>query len=118
MGQKEGLTMWRDALVASVRHEGPDLSARQMAILLIVYLDERPQTVRGLAGALAISKPAVTRALDRLSKPGYARRVQGGAARRDGAGAVAERSAGYPSPAQPFLCRTHGPRWWSRAPCH
>ena len=83
IGQKEALTMWRDALVASVRHEGPDLSARQMAILLIVYLDERPQTVRGLATALAISKPAVTRALDRLSKFGYARRVKDEADRRN-----------------------------------
>jgi DNA-binding MarR family transcriptional regulator len=83
IGQKESLTIWRDALVASVRQEGPDLSARQMAILLIVYLEERPQTVRGLAAELAISKPAVTRALDRLSKLGYARRVKDEADRRN-----------------------------------
>jgi DNA-binding MarR family transcriptional regulator len=33
-----------------------------------------PHTVRGLAAFLNISKPAVTRALDRLGKLGFARR--------------------------------------------
>jgi DNA-binding MarR family transcriptional regulator len=83
IGQKQALTLWRDALVASVRHEEPDLSARQMAILLLVYLDETPHTVRGLASELAISKPAVTRALDRLGHLGYARRVKDEADRRN-----------------------------------
>lgn len=83
VGQKQALILWRDALVASVRAEEPDLSARQMAILLLVYLDEKPHTVRGLAAELAISKPAVTRALDRLSQLGYARRVKDDADRRN-----------------------------------
>lgn len=68
------LGLWRKALVASVRHEGADLSARQMALLLTVYLCDPPHTVRGLAEALNISKPAVTRALDRLSLLGYIKR--------------------------------------------
>ena len=68
------LGLWRKALVASVRRDGPDLSARQMALLLTVYLCDPPHTVRGLAAALNISKPAVTRALDRLSVLGYVRR--------------------------------------------
>ena len=68
------LGLWRKALVASVRRDGPDLSARQMALLLTVYLCEPPHTVRGLSSILNISKPAVTRALDRLSVLGYIKR--------------------------------------------
>ena len=68
------LGLWRKALVASVRRDGPDLSARQMALLLTVYLCDPPHTVRGLAVALAISKPAITRALDRLSALGFVKR--------------------------------------------
>jgi DNA-binding MarR family transcriptional regulator len=83
INSKQALELWRDALVESVRHEAPDLSARQMAILLLVYLDDEPQTVRGLAAQLDISKPAVTRALDRLSQLGYARRVKDEADRRN-----------------------------------
>lgn len=69
------LDLWRDALVAGVRGDGPDLSARQMAILLTVYTMAPPHTVRGLAAGLKISKPAVTRALDRLGTLGYVRRA-------------------------------------------
>ena len=67
----QSLELWRCALVASVRAETPDLSARQMALLLSVYLGEGPHTVRGLAQALRISKPAVSRALDRLGELSY-----------------------------------------------
>ena len=42
--------------------------------MLSVYLGEGPHTVRGLAQALHISKPAVSRALDRLGELGYVRR--------------------------------------------
>ncbi|MEP3247713.1 MAG: MarR family transcriptional regulator [Sneathiella sp.] len=62
------LKLWEQSLTELVRREGPDLSARQMAIMLIVYLDEPPHTVRGIAARLQISKPAVTRALDTLGK--------------------------------------------------
>jgi DNA-binding MarR family transcriptional regulator len=70
----KALGLWRAALVESVRQDGPDLSARQMAIMLQVYLVEPPHTVRGLASTLRISKPAVTRALDRLSVLGLLKR--------------------------------------------
>ena len=39
----------------------------QKAVFLKVYLDEEGQTVRGLASYANISKPAITRALDRLA---------------------------------------------------
>jgi DNA-binding MarR family transcriptional regulator len=70
----DALDLWRRVLVANVRDAGPDLSARQLAIVLTVYMTAPPHTVRGLAALLRISKPAVTRALDRLGKLGILRR--------------------------------------------
>jgi len=65
VGQK-ALDIWRGALVETVRRDIPDLTARQMAVLLTVYLSDGPHTVRGLSKILNVSKPAITRALDRL----------------------------------------------------
>jgi DNA-binding MarR family transcriptional regulator len=70
----EALDLWRGAIVESVRRDGPDLSARQMALLLTVYITRPPHTVRGLADTLKVSKPAVTRAVDRLSDYGLVKR--------------------------------------------
>lgn len=64
----------RQTIVALVRREGPDLSARQLAVFLTCYLEDEAQTVRGLAAKLNISKPAITRALDRLSEFDLVRR--------------------------------------------
>ena len=64
----------RDTVVALVRRDGPDLSARQLGVFLTVYLSEGPHTVRGLAASLNVSKPAITRALDRLGELDFARR--------------------------------------------
>jgi len=81
--QLQALELWRHSLVASVRGDAPDLSARQMALLLSVYMGEGPHTVRGLALALRISKPAVSRALDRLGELGYIRRERDDMDRRN-----------------------------------
>ena len=70
----QALDLWRIAIVESVRRDSPDLSARQMALMLTVYLTPAPHTVRGLCDALNISKPAITRALDRLSSLGMVKR--------------------------------------------
>lgn len=70
----QALDLWRGAIVESVRRDAPDLSARQMALLLTVYLTTPPHTVRGLAVSLNISKPAVSRALDRLGDLGLVKR--------------------------------------------
>ena len=78
----QALDLWRGAIVESVRRDAPDLSARQMALLLTVYLTPPFHTVRGLAITLNISKPAVTRALDRLSEYGLVRRKVDDADRR------------------------------------
>jgi DNA-binding MarR family transcriptional regulator len=68
------LATWMTALVDYVRSGEPDLTNRQMALLLVVYLKPGPHTVRGLARALNVSKPVVTRALNRLGALGYLRR--------------------------------------------
>ncbi|WP_408735130.1 MarR family transcriptional regulator [Belnapia moabensis] len=57
-----------------MRSDQPDLSMRQLAVVLVVYQTEEPQTVRGLAASLNIQKPAVTRALDCLEEIDLARR--------------------------------------------
>lgn len=74
LNELQALDIWRRAIVASVRADAPDLSARQMALLLSVYLTPPPHTVRGLAELLNVSKPAITRAVNRLSELGLVRR--------------------------------------------
>ncbi|WP_264817791.1 MarR family transcriptional regulator, partial [Acidomonas methanolica] len=68
------LTLLRDTIVSMVRKDGPDLSARQLGVFLTCYLQEGAHTVRGLAAELNVSKPAITRALDRLGELDLARR--------------------------------------------
>ena len=74
LNANQALSLWGGAITESVRRESPDLSARQMAVLMTVYLSQPPHTVRGLADQLNVSKPAITRALDRLSELGMIRR--------------------------------------------
>lgn len=73
-GMRAALDVWRQALVTTVRQDRPDLTARQLAVLLTVYLTAPPHTVRGLATTLNVSKPAITRALDRLGTFGFVKR--------------------------------------------
>lgn len=69
------LGILRDTIVGTVRRDGPDLSARQFGVFLITYLEDGPHTVRGLAARLEVSKPAITRSLDRLAELGLAKRA-------------------------------------------
>lgn len=68
------LAGWNKALTQYVRSGAPDLTNRQMALLLTVYLTPGPHTVRGLARKLDVSKPVVTRALNTLGALGYLKR--------------------------------------------
>jgi DNA-binding MarR family transcriptional regulator len=77
------LSGWMQTLVGYVRSGQPDLTNRQMALLLLVYLTPGPHTVRGLAQALGVSKPVVTRALNTLGALGYLRRERDEADRRN-----------------------------------
>ncbi|WP_417512951.1 MarR family transcriptional regulator [Minwuia sp.] len=83
-GQNLGLlSVWCGALTEFVASDSPDLSTRQLAIMLNVYLRPGPHTVRGLAETLNISKPAVSRALDALGTRGLARRQRDETDRRN-----------------------------------
>ncbi len=53
-------------LLALVRRDGRDLTARQLTAFLTVYMDEATHTVSSLAELLHISRPGVTRIMDRL----------------------------------------------------
>ncbi|EKF19478.1 MarR family transcriptional regulator [Nitratireductor pacificus] len=62
----QALRLWQQTSLAEVRGQRPDLTERQMAILLTIYLDPPPHTVRGLADRLGVTKPVITRALDTM----------------------------------------------------
>lgn len=60
------MRLWQRVILSDVRDDAPDLTMRQMALLLVIYLDPPPHTVRGLAATLKVTKPVVTRALDTM----------------------------------------------------
>src|SRR5438876_9519066 len=64
----QALRLWHDVNLHMVRDDEPDLSVRQISILLTVYLEAPPHTVRDLARKLGVSKPVITRALDSMGK--------------------------------------------------
>jgi hypothetical protein len=61
---ERSLKGWMQTLISYVRSGQPDLTNRQMALMLLVYLTPGPHTVRGLANILGVSKPVITRALN------------------------------------------------------
>jgi DNA-binding MarR family transcriptional regulator len=70
----QSLQLWHDVALAQVKDDEPDLSVRQMCILLTIYLEAPPHTVRELAAKLRVSKPVITRALDSMGKLGLVSR--------------------------------------------
>ena len=77
------LSPWMQTLIDYVRSGRPDLTNRQMALLMLVYITPGPHTVRGIAKKLSVSKPVVTRALNRLGFLGYLRRERDEADKRN-----------------------------------
>jgi len=74
-GTLRALDLWYRVMAGHVRGTAPDLTSRQMALMLEIYLhDDRLHTVRDLARTLNLSKPVVTRALDAMSRHGFVRR--------------------------------------------
>ena len=63
----DALKLWHQIAVRQVLDESPDLNVRQIAILLTIYLEPPPHTVRDLARKLNVTKPVITRALDTMS---------------------------------------------------
>ena len=94
------LAAMRAALTDVVRSEAPDLTSRQLALLLTVFMAPGPHTIRALAAVLGLPKPAVTRALDRLEELDFVKRRRDASDRRSVEACVAaldsvlERDAG------------------------
>jgi DNA-binding MarR family transcriptional regulator len=72
----QALGLWHGVALDQVRHDNRDLTLRQMAILLHIYLVPPPHTVRGLAATLNVTKPVITRALDTMGEMGLVDRVR------------------------------------------
>ncbi len=77
------LGQWMRTLIDYVRSGEADLTNRQMALMMLVYVQPGPHTVRGLADKLNVSKPVITRALNKLGALGYLRRERDAADRRN-----------------------------------
>lgn len=60
-----------------------DLTLRQLAVVLVVHDGEAPRSCCALAEMLAIPRPAMTRALNRLTAMGLVRREYNPACRRN-----------------------------------
>lgn len=71
---QQALALWHATTMDLVWDDEPDLTARQLAILLTVYLETPPHTVRGLAQKLRVTKPVITRALDAMGQKGLVSR--------------------------------------------
>lgn len=62
------LEIVRHAMLTLVKADGRDLTARQITVFLTCYLETKRLTVSDLAAHLKVSKPAITRAVDRLEE--------------------------------------------------
>lgn len=76
LSASQALGLWHQVSLEQVKAHGTDLTMRQMAILLHIYLVPPPHTVRGLAAALDVTKPVITRALDTMGEMGIVDRVR------------------------------------------
>ncbi len=79
----QALGLWHRVLCEQVRADGPNLTVRQLAILLHIYLVPPPHTVRELARMLGVTKPVITRALDMMGERGLVTRARDPADRRN-----------------------------------
>jgi DNA-binding MarR family transcriptional regulator len=87
----QALGLWHGVALEQVRLDDRDLTLRQMAILLHIYLVPPPHTVRGLAATLGVTKPVITRALDTMGEMGLVDRVRD---ERDRRNVVIKRTVG------------------------
>lgn len=79
----QALRLWHQVNLDLVLEGDIDLSYRQLTILLTIYLELPPHTVRGLAQQLNVTKPVITRALDTMGKQGLVSRVRDESDRRN-----------------------------------
>ena len=83
LNASQALGLWHQVALGQVKSGATDLTMRQMAILLHIYLVPPPHTVRGLAATLHVSKPVITRALDTMGEMGIVDRVRDDRDRRN-----------------------------------
>jgi DNA-binding MarR family transcriptional regulator len=76
MTASQSLGLWHQVALGQVRQDKHDLTLRQLAILLQIYLVPPPHTVRGLAATLDVTKPVITRALDTMGQMGLVDRAR------------------------------------------
>ena len=79
----QALRLLHQTALDQAREDAPDLTLRQTAILLTIYLEPPPHTVRGLAAKLVVTKPVITRALDTMGGYGLVERRRDPADRRN-----------------------------------
>ncbi|MDJ0613284.1 MAG: MarR family winged helix-turn-helix transcriptional regulator [Rhizobiaceae bacterium] len=79
----QALHLWHQVALDLVRDGKRDLTQRQVAILLEVYLKPPPHTIRDLASKLQVTKPVITRALDTMGQMGLLSRRRDDADRRN-----------------------------------
>lgn len=77
------LEMMRRVSADTLQGGSADLTARQFALLLSIFMQPGPHAVRDLSKTLGLPKPAVTRALDVLERQGFVRRKRDRDDRRD-----------------------------------
>jgi DNA-binding MarR family transcriptional regulator len=77
------LEMMRRVSADTVNGATADLTSRQFALLLSIFMRPGPHAVRDLSRTLGLPKPAVTRALDVLERQGFVRRKKDQADKRD-----------------------------------
>jgi DNA-binding MarR family transcriptional regulator len=83
LSASQALGLWHQVSLGQVKSGATDLTMRQMAILLHIYLVPPPHTVRGLAATLHVTKPVITRALDTMGEMGIVDRVRDTSDRRN-----------------------------------
>jgi DNA-binding MarR family transcriptional regulator len=83
MRAAQALRLWHDVSVALAQSQEPDLSVRQISVLITIYLEPQPHTVRALAAKLGVTKPVITRALDTMGRQGLVNRKRDPADRRN-----------------------------------
>ena len=77
------LEVMRRVSADAVHGATADLTSRQFALLLSIFMQPGPHAVRDLSRTLGLPKPAVTRALDVLERQGFVRRKRDRADKRD-----------------------------------
>lgn len=64
-----------ETILNLVRNGDDDITLRQMSMLLLVYSREEPYTPREMAANLAVAKPVISRAMDKMEELGVLRRL-------------------------------------------